>query len=262
MKIEEGVELAAVHDARHGRPGARLRAARVRGGGRGASRLGAAARDSRVAVVGLGSNLLAADDGVDALVLKLGGELAAVEVDGDVAESGGRSGERGRAAPRPRRRARRLRVRVRDPGHDRRRRLDERRRVRRRLRRRARASARRDGRRQRLADSGRARAELPALGAPARSGRAAGRAAAAAPAARGDQGRGTRAERAPQGGAADEPAHVRQRLQEPGARAERGPDARGVRPEGLPRSAGPRSRRSTRTSSRTPTAPRPRTRSL
>jgi UDP-N-acetylmuramate dehydrogenase len=43
----------------------------------------------RVAVVGLGSNLLVADSGVDALVLKLGGELAAVEVDGDVVHVGG-----------------------------------------------------------------------------------------------------------------------------------------------------------------------------
>src|SRR5207247_5532568 len=42
-----------------------------------------------VAAVGLGSNLLAADDGVDALVLKLGGELAAVEVEGDVLRVGG-----------------------------------------------------------------------------------------------------------------------------------------------------------------------------
>jgi UDP-N-acetylmuramate dehydrogenase len=42
-----------------------------------------------VAVVGLGSNLLAADVGVDALVLKLAGELAAVEVDGDVLRVGG-----------------------------------------------------------------------------------------------------------------------------------------------------------------------------
>jgi UDP-N-acetylmuramate dehydrogenase len=41
------------------------------------------------AVVGLGSNLLAADDGVDALVLKLGGELAAVEVEGDSLRVGG-----------------------------------------------------------------------------------------------------------------------------------------------------------------------------
>jgi UDP-N-acetylmuramate dehydrogenase len=42
-----------------------------------------------IAVVGLGSNLLAADDGVDALVLKLGGELATVEADGDLLRVGG-----------------------------------------------------------------------------------------------------------------------------------------------------------------------------
>jgi UDP-N-acetylmuramate dehydrogenase len=42
-----------------------------------------------VAVVGLGSNLLAADEGVDALVLKLGGELASVEADGDGLRAGG-----------------------------------------------------------------------------------------------------------------------------------------------------------------------------
>jgi UDP-N-acetylenolpyruvoylglucosamine reductase len=42
-----------------------------------------------VAVVGLGSNLLAADDGVDALVLRLGGELAAVEIEGEVMCVGG-----------------------------------------------------------------------------------------------------------------------------------------------------------------------------
>ena len=48
------------------------------------------ARDEELAVlpVGLGSNLLASDDGVDALVLKLAGELAAVEVDGDVLRAG------------------------------------------------------------------------------------------------------------------------------------------------------------------------------
>ena len=46
-------------------------------------------RSVGVAVVGLGSNMLAADDGVEALVLKLGGELAAVEVDGDVLRLGG-----------------------------------------------------------------------------------------------------------------------------------------------------------------------------
>ncbi|MHB8468877.1 MAG: UDP-N-acetylmuramate dehydrogenase [Gaiellaceae bacterium] len=42
-----------------------------------------------VATVGLGSNLLVADEGVDALVLKLSGELAAVEVDGDLLRAGG-----------------------------------------------------------------------------------------------------------------------------------------------------------------------------
>jgi UDP-N-acetylenolpyruvoylglucosamine reductase len=46
-------------------------------------------RSLAVAVVGLGSNLLAADDGVDALVLKLGGELATVEVGENLLRAGG-----------------------------------------------------------------------------------------------------------------------------------------------------------------------------
>lgn len=46
-------------------------------------------RGEPVAVIGLGSNLLVADDGVDALVLRLGGELAAVEVDGTTVRIGG-----------------------------------------------------------------------------------------------------------------------------------------------------------------------------
>ena len=41
------------------------------------------------AVVGLGSNLLAADDGVEGLVLRLGGELAAVSVADDRVTAGG-----------------------------------------------------------------------------------------------------------------------------------------------------------------------------
>jgi UDP-N-acetylmuramate dehydrogenase len=49
----------------------------------------AAGRELRVATVGLGSNLLVADDGVDALVLKLAGELAEVEADGEVLRAGG-----------------------------------------------------------------------------------------------------------------------------------------------------------------------------
>jgi UDP-N-acetylenolpyruvoylglucosamine reductase len=49
----------------------------------------AADRDVRVAVVGLGSNLLVADEGVDALVLKLAGDLATVNVEGDHLHAGG-----------------------------------------------------------------------------------------------------------------------------------------------------------------------------
>lgn len=45
--------------------------------------------DARVEVVGLGSNLLVHDEGVDALVLKLDGELAAARVDGDLLVAGG-----------------------------------------------------------------------------------------------------------------------------------------------------------------------------
>ena len=47
------------------------------------------AEELPVAVVGLGSNLLAADEGVHALVLRLAGELAAVEIDGELVRAGG-----------------------------------------------------------------------------------------------------------------------------------------------------------------------------
>jgi len=49
----------------------------------------ASERELSVAVVGLGSNLLVADQGVDGLVLKLGGELASVEVEGETLQAGG-----------------------------------------------------------------------------------------------------------------------------------------------------------------------------
>jgi UDP-N-acetylenolpyruvoylglucosamine reductase len=49
----------------------------------------AAERGMPVETVGLGSNLLAADDGVDALVLRLTGELAAVGVEGELLRAGG-----------------------------------------------------------------------------------------------------------------------------------------------------------------------------
>jgi UDP-N-acetylenolpyruvoylglucosamine reductase len=49
----------------------------------------AAERDLQVATVGLGSNLLAADEGVDALVLRLAGDLAGVRVEGEMLVAGG-----------------------------------------------------------------------------------------------------------------------------------------------------------------------------
>jgi UDP-N-acetylmuramate dehydrogenase len=49
----------------------------------------AAERGLAVATIGLGSNLLAADEGVDALVLRLGGGLASVEVEVDRLRAGG-----------------------------------------------------------------------------------------------------------------------------------------------------------------------------
>ena len=49
----------------------------------------AAAEGMGAVPIGLGSNLLVADEGVDALVVKLAGELAAVEVDGTILRAGG-----------------------------------------------------------------------------------------------------------------------------------------------------------------------------
>lgn len=87
MKIEEGVELSRYTTLGTGGPA------------RGFAQPGtpdevaellrwAAERGMSVAVVGLGSNLLVADAGVDALVLKLVGELARVEVDGTTIHAG------------------------------------------------------------------------------------------------------------------------------------------------------------------------------
>src|SRR6266550_3544460 len=88
MKIEEGVELARFTTLGTGGP-ARAFARPESAAEVEALLAWAQQRSLAVAAVGLGSNLLAADDGVDALVLKLGGELAAVEVDGDVLRVGG-----------------------------------------------------------------------------------------------------------------------------------------------------------------------------
>jgi UDP-N-acetylmuramate dehydrogenase len=88
VKVEEGVELARHTTLGTGGP--------ARGFARPESEreveellVWAEERSLGVAVVGLGSNLLVADDGVGALVLKLGGGLAAVEEAGEVLRVGG-----------------------------------------------------------------------------------------------------------------------------------------------------------------------------
>ena len=98
-----------------------------------------------VAVIGLGSNLLVADEGYDGVALRLEGELAAIEIDGtDVRCGGGAS-----LAAVVRRchggRAHRHRVRLRHPGHRGRRGAHERRRLRQRDPRRAGLGRRRLG---------------------------------------------------------------------------------------------------------------------
>jgi UDP-N-acetylmuramate dehydrogenase len=88
VNVEEGVELARYTTLGTGGPARAF--ARPESEREVEELLGwAAERSLGVAVIGLGSNLLAADDGVDALVLKLGGELAVVEPDGDVLRVGG-----------------------------------------------------------------------------------------------------------------------------------------------------------------------------
>ncbi len=88
MKIEEGVELARFTTL--GTGGAARAFARPESDGEVAELLRwAAERSLAVAVVGLGSNLLAADQGVDALVLKLGGNLTSVAVGDNVLRVGG-----------------------------------------------------------------------------------------------------------------------------------------------------------------------------
>jgi UDP-N-acetylenolpyruvoylglucosamine reductase len=88
VKIEEGVRLA------------RLTTVGIGGPARAFARPGtlaeledaltwAAERDLPVRPVGLGSNLLAADEGVAALVVRLDGELAAVDVRGTLLVAGG-----------------------------------------------------------------------------------------------------------------------------------------------------------------------------
>ena len=88
MKLEEGVELSRFTTL--GTGGAARAFARPESESELQQALRwAAERGLAVAVVGLGSNLLVADEGVEGLVVKLSGELAAVEVDGTVVRAGG-----------------------------------------------------------------------------------------------------------------------------------------------------------------------------
>jgi UDP-N-acetylmuramate dehydrogenase len=88
VRIEEGVPLARLTTVGIGGPARAL----ARPGSLPeleAALAWAAERGLAVHPVGLGSNLLAADNGVDALVVHLEGALAAVEVRGDVLVAGG-----------------------------------------------------------------------------------------------------------------------------------------------------------------------------
>jgi UDP-N-acetylenolpyruvoylglucosamine reductase len=88
MDVERGVPLARLTTV--GTGGSANAFARPRTVGELSEALRYAREESLgVLVVGLGSNVLAADDGVDALVLRLAGELARVEVRGDVLAAGG-----------------------------------------------------------------------------------------------------------------------------------------------------------------------------
>ena len=88
MRIEEGVQLARFTTLGTGGPAHAFARPESESDVEELLRW-AQERSLGVAVVGLGSNLLAADAGVDALVLKLGGELAGVEARAEVLQVGG-----------------------------------------------------------------------------------------------------------------------------------------------------------------------------
>ena len=88
MNIEEGVELSRFTTLGTGGPARAF--ARPESPAEVEELLRwAAEREIAIATIGLGSNLLVADDGVDLLVLKLTGSLASVEVDGELLRAGG-----------------------------------------------------------------------------------------------------------------------------------------------------------------------------
>jgi UDP-N-acetylmuramate dehydrogenase len=88
VEIQEGVPLARLTTVGIGGP-ARWLAEPHTVGDLEQAVAWAAARDASVVPIGLGSNLLAADAGVDALVVRLAGDLAAVEIRGELLVAGG-----------------------------------------------------------------------------------------------------------------------------------------------------------------------------
>jgi UDP-N-acetylmuramate dehydrogenase len=88
VKLEEGVELAGFTTLGTGGPARAF--ARPESVAEVEELLcWAVDQELRVATVGLGSNLLAADEGIDALVLKLGGDLTTVDSAGERVRAGG-----------------------------------------------------------------------------------------------------------------------------------------------------------------------------
>jgi len=88
MRIENGVPLARLTTIGTGGPARALARVTTLDELEEALRF-AAGEGLEVVVIGLGSNLLAADEGVDALVLRLEGDLAGVEIRGRLLAAGG-----------------------------------------------------------------------------------------------------------------------------------------------------------------------------
>ena len=167
-----GLSPRAADDRARRRPGRPVRPARRRGRAGARCCAWAAAEGVEVGVVGSGSNLLVSDQGVRGLVLKLDGELSAIERDGTAGSSAAAGpGFRRRRAKAARLGARRARVRDQHPGDGRRGGADERERLRRRARPGARVGRRLHGRGRRAARAGGARASPTGArtSAPARS---------------------------------------------------------------------------------------------
>ena len=210
-----------------GGPATRVRATRVaRASSRRRSR-GRPSGASSVVTVGLGSNLLAADEGVDALVLRLDGRPRRRRGRRRAAPCRRGRDERGVPAPRARGGARRPRVRLRDSRHRRGRRADERGRVRVGLVGDPRACARRLGARG-AAGSPRASSASRTATPTLRPGQVVARVEyRLEPRPVGEiKAEVAEPRRAAEGDAADEQADVRLRVQEPARRARRRAHAR------------------------------------